>query len=195
AAAGAVRAAAEALQARSGAAPSDAGEAGLLAPEEPDAGSEAGGEPVAGHGDGWAELPDLIIIDGGRGQLNAALQAMHDAGAPAIPAVGLAKEHEEIYRPDYAEPLLLPRTSQALYLVQRIRDEAHRFAVTYHQLVRGKRMVGSKLDAVPGIGPKRKKALIRRFGSVRGIAQASDEELLAVPGITAELVARLREQL
>ncbi len=196
AAAGAARAAASAREAaRTGAAPSDAGEAGLLAPDESEDGGEAGGESAPGREGGWAELPDLIIIDGGRGQLNAALQAMRAAGAPAIPAVGLAKEHEELYRPDSPEPLLLPRTSQALYLVQRIRDEAHRFAVTYHQLVRGKRMVGSKLDAIPGIGPKRKKALIRRFGSVRGIAQASDEELLAVPGITAELVARLREQL
>jgi len=91
--------------------------------------------------------------------------------------------------------VLLARTSQALYLVQRVRDEAHRFAVTYHQLVRKKRMVGSKLDSVLGIGPKRKKALIQRFGSISGIKQASDEELRAMPGITDEILEHLREQL
>ena len=109
--------------------------------------------------------------------------------------MGLAKEREELFRPGYSEPILLPRTSQALYLVQRVRDEAHRFAVTYHQLVRKKRMVGSRLDTVAGIGPKRKKALIQRFGSVEGIRKASDDELLSMPGINAEILDRLREQL
>ncbi|HEV2126071.1 MAG TPA: excinuclease ABC subunit UvrC, partial [Chloroflexota bacterium] len=122
--------------------PADAGEAGLEATEE--ATEDVSGSP--GDRGGWGILPDLVIIDGGKGHLNAALEAMRDVDAPAIATVGLAKEHEEIYRPGYSEPLLLPRTSQALYLVQRIRDEAHRFAVTYHQLVRKKRMVGSRLD-------------------------------------------------
>jgi excinuclease ABC subunit C len=190
--ASAARAADEAARAaRTGEIPADAGEAGLLVTDD---GAEPAARPRADEG-GWGVLPDLVIIDGGKGQLNAALQAMADAQAPAIPTIGLAKEREEIFRPGQAEALLLPRTSQALYLVQRIRDEAHRFAVTYHRLTRQKRMVGSRLDAVRGIGPKRKKALIQRFGSVKGIAQATDEELLAVPGITAELVARLREQL
>jgi excinuclease ABC subunit C len=175
---------------RTGEIPADAGEAGLLAADDA---TEAARE--TGDDKGWQILPDLVIIDGGKGQLNAALEAMGDVQAPPVPTVGLAKEREEIFRPGRSEPLLLPRTSQALYLVQRVRDEAHRFAVTYHQLVRKKRMVGSRLDNVIGIGPKRKKALIKQFGSVRGIAGATDEELLAVPGITADVVARLREQL
>ena len=175
----------------SGDIPSDAGEAGLLATEE--ASEEMEGK--AKDKGGWGMLPDLVIIDGGKGQLGAALQAMHEVNGPAVPMVGLAKEREEIFRPGYSEPVLLPRNSQALYLVQRVRDEAHRFAVTYHQLVRKKRMVGSRLDTVAGIGPKRKKALIQRFGSVDGIKKASDEELMAMPGINAELLERLREQL
>ena len=172
---------------QSGAVPENAGEAGLADTEEaPSAESDA---------KGWAILPDLVIIDGGKGQLSAALEAMQEVGAPAVPTVGLAKEREEIFRPGHSDPLLLPRASQALYLVQRVRDEAHRFAVTYHQLVRKKRMVGSRLDTVSGIGPKRKKALIQRFGSVDGIKRASDEELLSMPGINDELLERLREQL
>ncbi|HET7767813.1 MAG TPA: helix-hairpin-helix domain-containing protein, partial [Chloroflexota bacterium] len=170
---------------QTGVAPENAGEAGLEATEEAPSRDEKG----------WSLLPDLIIIDGGKGQLNAALQAMEETNAPAVPTVGLAKEREEIFRPGHTDPILLPRTSQALYLVQRIRDEAHRFAVTYHQLVRKKRMVGSRLDTVSGIGPKRKKALIQRFGSVAGIKAASDEELRALPGITDEILERLREQL
>ncbi|HEX2034603.1 MAG TPA: excinuclease ABC subunit UvrC [Chloroflexota bacterium] len=185
----AARATAEEAQAeQTGEIPSDAGEVGLLATEE-------GETQAAEDRAGWTILPDLVIIDGGKGQLNAALQAMRDVGAPALTVVGLAKEREEIFRQGYSEPLLLPRTSQALYLVQRVRDEAHRFAVTYHQLVRKKRMVGSKLDAVAGIGPKRKRALIQRFGSVAGIRQATDEELMTVPGINESIVAQLREQL
>jgi excinuclease ABC subunit C len=167
--------------------PADAGEAGLMVTEE------AAG--VGGDRGGWSVLPDLVIIDGGKGQLNAALEAMRAAQVAEIPTVGLAKEREEIYRPGQSDPLLLPRTSQALYLVQRIRDEAHRFAVTYHQLVRKKRMVGSRLDGVIGIGPKRKKALIQRFGSLEGIRLASDDEVLAVSGINQEILDRLREQL
>jgi excinuclease ABC subunit C len=176
---------------QSGEIPADAGESGLMATEE--ASEEVAG--ASGDRGGWGILPDLVIIDGGKGQLGAALEAMRDVAAPTVPTVGLAKEREELFRPGYSDPLLLPRTSQALYLVQRVRDEAHRFAVTYHQLVRKKRMVGSRLDTVQGIGPKRKKELVRRFGSVSGIKAASDEELLATPGITAEVLDRLREQL
>jgi excinuclease ABC subunit C len=179
---------------RTGEIPADAGEAGLMATDDSGDG-EGEGEAAAQDKGGWSLIPDLVIIDGGKGQLGAALQAVQDTGAPAVPMVGLAKEREEIFRPGHSDPLILPRASQALYLVQRIRDEAHRFAVTYHQLVRKKRMVGSRLDTVAGVGPKRKKALIQRFGSVAGIRQASDEELLAVPGITAAIVSQLREQL
>jgi excinuclease ABC subunit C len=191
--AGALEAAEDAAAAeRTGDVPADAGEAGLLATEEaPEAEEGESGEDPGG----WRVLPDLVIIDGGKGQLNAALEAMRDVGAPPGAVVGLAKEREEIFRPGHAEPLLLPRTSQALYLIQRVRDEAHRFAVTYHRLVRKKRMVGSKLDGVAGIGPKRKKALLQRFGSVAGIREATDEELLTVTGINEAILAQLREQL
>ena len=144
--------------------------------------------------EGW-ELPELVIVDGGKGQLSAALAAMRAAGAPALPIIGLAKEQEEIFRPDQAESLVLPRTSQALYLIQRIRDEAHRFAITYHRSVRRRRTIVSALDRVPGIGPKRKRALLRQFGSVPRVREASDADLLAVSGMTKRAVAALREHL
>ncbi len=144
--------------------------------------------------EGW-ELPELVIVDGGKGQLSAAGAAMRAAGAAGLPIIGLAKEQEEIFRPDQAESLVLPRTSQALYLIQRIRDEAHRFAITYHRSVRRRRTIVSALDRVPGIGPKRKRALLREFGSVPHIREASDVDLLAVSGMTKRAVAALREHL
>ncbi len=144
-------------------------------------------------------LPDLIIIDGGRGHLNADLAVLEELGI-RVPAIAVAKEdhgaigeHEEIYLPHAAEPLVLPRGSQGLYLIQRIRDEAHRFAITYHRQVRSAKMFTSLLDEVPGIGPKRKRALIRRFGSVRAIAAASVEDLAAVDGMTRDAAERVKE--
>src|SRR5438477_1489886 len=117
------------------------------------------------NGSSWA-LPDLVILDGGKGQLSAGLAALADAGRLQIPIFALAKEREEIFRPERSDPIVLPRSSQGLYLVQRIRDEAHRFAVTYHQNVRSKRAVRSLLDDIPGVGPAKKRALLRKFGSV-----------------------------
>ena len=139
---------------------------------------------------GWAEMPDLVIIDGGKGQLNAALEILDTIEVTELPVVGLAKENEEVFVRDRATgraaaaPVILPRTSQAMFLVQRIRDEAHRFAITYHRAVRGRTGLRSALDEVEGIGPKRKRELLRRFGSVRGIRAATLEELAAVPGMT-----------
>ncbi len=130
-----------------------------------------------GRKKGWTSLPDLVIIDGGRGQLNAALETMQKLGFERIRTVALAKQNEEIYTPTAAEPILLPRDSQALYLVQRIRDEAHRFGLTYHRNLRGRRSIRSTLDEIRGIGPKRKAALLKRFGSIKGIREASLEEL------------------
>ena len=150
---------------------------------------------------GWAEMPDLVIIDGGKGQLNAALEILDTMEITELPVVGLAKENEEIYVRDRAtgralvDPVLLPRTSQALYLVQRIRDEAHRFAITYHRNVRGRTGLRSALDEVQGIGPKRKRELLRRFGSVRGIRAATLEELAAVPGMTLKQAKVLKSSL
>jgi excinuclease ABC subunit C len=144
---------------------------------------------------GWGMLPDLVIVDGGKGQLNAALDVMRDLGVGHIPAAGLAKQHEELFVQDMSEPIVLPRTSQALYLVQRVRDEAHRFAITYHRGVRQKTGMRSALDAIPGIGPKRKRALLRKFGSVQRIRQASLDDIAATPGFTRALAEKVREHL
>ena len=140
-------------------------------------------------------FPDLIIIDGGKGQLNAALATLRELGLNSIPTVGLAKEQELIFVPDDPDPVYLPRNSQSLYLVQRIRDEAHRFAITYHRQRRASQAVRSGLDAVTGVGPKKKKGLVRHFGSVAAIRNASVEEIAAVPGINRKLAQTIREQL
>ena len=170
----------------------------------PDGGTEDAGDgaelpDAVADAKGWGNWPDLVIIDGGKGQLSAALEAMTevgvDVGPGGLPVVGLAKQFEEVFRPGHRQPILLARNSQALYLMQRVRDEAHRFAVTFHQQVRAKRQVGSRLDHIDGVGPKRKKALMVRFGSLAGIRTATDDELLGVPGITRAIVAQLREQL
>jgi excinuclease ABC subunit C len=142
--------------------------------------------------DAW-DLPDLVIIDGGKGQLAAAVGAMRELGVYEIPTVGLAKRYEELFVPGEEEPIVLPRASEALFLVQRIRDEAHRFAITFHRQVRGKAAVQSALDTIPGIGPKRKKALLKRFGSVKAIREASVEEIASTVGFTATLAARVKE--
>ena len=144
--------------------------------------------------DSW-ELPDLVIVDGGKGQLNAALAAMREVGVHEIPVVALAKRHEELYLPGEEDPIALPRGSEALFLVQRIRDEAHRFALMYHRKLRGKAATQSALDAIPGIGPKRKKALLRKFGSVQGIREASIDEIAATVGFTRSLAERVKEML
>ena len=127
-------------------------------------------------------MPDLVIVDGGKGQLSAAVGVMDELGITDVPLSGLAKRFEELYLPGRSAPIVLPRRSQALYLVQRIRDEAHRFAITYHRDVRGKRALHSELDDVEGIGPGRKKALLKRFGSVRRIREATVDEVAATPG-------------
>ena len=150
---------------------------------------------AAGTDEGWGALPDLLIVDGGKPQLNAAVDVLLEAGVPQIPAAGLAKQQEELYVKDVSEPVVLPRTSQALYLVQRIRDEAHRFAVTYHRNVRQKASTRSSLDSIPGVGPKRKKALLRKFGSVREIREASVDDIAATIGFTRRLAEKVKEYL
>ncbi len=143
----------------------------------------------------WAIIPDLVLIDGGRGHLNAALGVMHGLGLDSIPCASIAKENEEIFVPQVAQPILLPSHSAALYLLQRIRDEAHRFAIGYFQRVHQRESFTSALDAVPGIGPKRKRALLRKFGSMRGLKQASVEELAAVKGMTRSAAEKVKEYL
>lgn len=130
------------------------------------------------------ELPDLIIIDGGKGQLSSALEIIRNvAGHMHVPVVGLAKQFELVFTEGDPEPVVLPRHSQALYLIQRIRDEAHRFAITYHRKLRGKRNLVSVLDHIVGIGPKRRQALWSHFGSINKIKAATVEELAMAPGM------------
>jgi excinuclease ABC subunit C len=180
---------------------------------------------LAAYRDGnpkFAKLPDLMVIDGGRGQLGAALKAMKDVGI-SVPAIGLAKKRELIYLPetrllggeaacqapagyfDGAEsadtaltspvPIEMPMTSAGLALLRRLRDEAHRFALTYHRKVRSKRMFGSPLDDIPGVGPRRKRLLLRTFGSVDNIRRATVEDLASVPTMTVTVARRVKDAL
>jgi len=143
----------------------------------------------------WGILPDLVLIDGGKGQLSAALEVFLEMGLKDVPLASLAKENEWLFVPHTPEPIILPRNSHALYLVQRLRDEAHRFAVTYHRNLRSKSSLRSPIDLVTGIGPKRKRMLLRRFGSMQGIKQASIDDIAAVPGLTRSLAIRLKQTL
>lgn len=143
----------------------------------------------------FGQVPDLIVIDGGKGQLHAAADALSALGRDDLAVVSLAKRLEEIFVPGRHESVLLGRTSQALYLVQRIRDEAHRFALTYHRNVRQKQAVVSQIDSVPGVGPARRKALIKAFGSVHGIKAASSDEIAAVQGMNARLAETVKHHL
>ena len=158
--------------------------------------SEANRESrIVNRESGLWELPDLVIIDGGKGQLAAAVQSLREMGVHHIPTVGLAKRFEELFVPDEDEPVVLPRGSEALYLVQRVRDEAHRFAITFHRQVRGKTSITSALDTIPGIGPKRKKALLRKFGSVKQIREATVEDIASTVGFTAALAEKVKAEL
>ena len=148
-----------------------------------------------GPQDAWSILPDLVIIDGGKGHLSAALEVLLELGLDDIPLAALAKENEELFVPHTPEPIILPRRSQGLYLVQRIRDEAHRFAITYHRNLRSKGSLRSSIDLVTGIGPKRKRMLLRRFGSIQAIKDAPVDEIAAVPGLTRSLALRLKQTL
>ena len=144
----------------------------------------------------WRRLPNLLIVDGGKGQLGVAMEVLAEFGlTEAAPVVGLAKQREELFLPGRAEGILLAPGSQGLFLVQRIRDEAHRFAITFHRQKRSQAAVASQLDAVPGIGPARRKALLKHFGSLEAIRQASVEELANVPGMTLAAAQSVREGL
>jgi excinuclease ABC subunit C len=142
----------------------------------------------------FTSRPDLILIDGGKGQLSAALEVIESAGYADIPTFALAKEREEIFAPGRAEPIVQERNSPGMFLVQRIRDEAHRFAITHHRKVRARKALTSPLDSVEGIGPARKRALLRHFGSVQAIREAPVEEIVKL-GIPERLAARLKETL
>jgi excinuclease ABC subunit C len=149
-----------------------------------------------GQKSSWDLLPDLLVVDGGKGQLHVALEVLGEFELrDVVPAVGLAKQEEEIFVPDQPEPVRLPRSSEGLFLMQRIRDEAHRFAVTYHRRVRGQQTTISQLDSVPGIGPRRRAALLKAFGSLEAIQGASVEELAAVPGMTRAAAEQVKASL
>ncbi|MBI2776762.1 MAG: excinuclease ABC subunit UvrC [Chloroflexi bacterium] len=152
------------------------------------------GEEGSAEEQRWA-MPDLVIVDGGRSQVNAAKIALDELGLHDLPLAGLAKEREELVLPGRAEPVLLPTTSQALYLVQRLRDEAHRFAITYHRRLRARNSVRSAFDELDGIGPRRRAALLRTFGSVKRIREAPVEQIASIPGIGRALAARIKEGL
>ena len=138
------------------------------------------------------QLPDLVVIDGGKGQLSAAKETLDGLGYHDLAVVGLAKEREEIFLPERDEPVLLPTTSPALYLMQRLRDEAHRFAITYHRSMRARAATRSAFDEIPGVGPKRRAALLRVFGSARQVREAPVEQVAAVSGIGPTLAAKIK---
>ena len=182
----------------------------LAAAELPDESAQLTGDPhdgAAGQGDAagdgasaepeseWTRRPDLMIIDGGKGQLGAVLAVFEELGITDQPVVGLAKQREELFLPGRPDPILLPAGSQALFLVQRVRDEAHRFAITYHRNVRGRRSLESSLDAVPGVGGKRKRDLLRHFGSLAALRRAPLDEIAALPGIGPKTAQVIKEHL
>lgn len=142
----------------------------------------------------FQRLPDLLVIDGGRGQLHAALQAQSEVGL-TVPTIGLAKRREQIFLPDQRDPIELPLDAAGLVLIRRLRDEAHRFALSYHRKLRDKRLFGNPLDEVPGIGPKRRRLLLRTFGSLEAIRRAPVEEIAAVPTMTLRLAEKVKEVL
>jgi excinuclease ABC subunit C len=143
----------------------------------------------------WAILPDLVLIDGGKGQLNAVRTAMAELGAESVPTASLAKENEEIFIPGKTEPISLARSSPGLKLLQRLRDEAHRFALGYHQKIRKRETFASALDTIPGVGPKRKRTLLRQFGSIQAIREATEEDLANTSGMTKSLAKKVKEYL
>jgi excinuclease ABC subunit C len=152
-------------------------------------------DPDTGRPRRFAYPPNLVVVDGGLPQVNAARSALAELGIDDVTLVGLAKRLEEVWVPGQAFPVILPRTSEGLYLLQRVRDEAHRFAITFHRQRRSKAMTTSVLDAIPGLGEARRKALLRHFGSVKHIREASMEQIREVPGIGAALAVTIHATL
>jgi excinuclease ABC subunit C len=151
-------------------------------------------EPIVSGRRRFSYPPSLVVVDGGKGQLGICSKVLADMGLD-IPHIGLAKRLEEVYVPGQPEPLMIPRGSEALFILQHIRDEAHRFAITYHRQKRAKRALVSPLDEVAGVGPSRKKALLKRFGSLTKLRDASVDDIAATPGIGPELANAVYERL
>jgi len=143
----------------------------------------------------WTILPDIVLIDGGKGQLNSVLAAMNEIGVNSVPTASLAKENEEVFIPKKREAIILPRSSPGLQLLQRLRDEAHRFALGYHRRAYEKKTLTSALDNIPDIGPKRKRTLLKQFGSVQAIREATIEELATTRGMSRNLAQKVKEYL
>jgi excinuclease ABC subunit C len=167
--------------------------AGQFAAQDPDGDDPAARRPGPLDEDGrprkFAYPPNLVVIDGGPAQVDAAVRALDELGIDDIAVCGLAKRLEEVWLPGEDAPVIMPRSSEGLYLLQRVRDEAHRFAITYHRAKRSKALAVSELDAVPGLGPARRATLLRHFGSVRKIAGATEAEIAEVPGIGPRLAS------
>jgi excinuclease ABC subunit C len=170
--------------------------------DEPDESAESAAaagpiDPTTGRPRKFAYPPNLLVVDGGQPQVAAAARALAELGIDDIALCGLAKRLEEVWLPGDDPPVILPRSSEGLYLLQRVRDEAHRFAITYHRQKRSRSMTVSVLDGVAGLGEARRKALLRQFGSLKRLRTATADDIMAVPGIgrrTAEaVVAALRE--
>jgi excinuclease ABC subunit C len=152
--------------------------------------------PVAERKRHFSYPPQLLLVDGGRGQLNVAVRVLKNlALEEEIPVAALAKQFEEVYLPSRPEPLRVPRGSEALYLLQQVRDEAHRFAITYHRKLRAKRMTTSVLDDVPGLGPARRKRLLAQMGSVKAIREAPREALGQVSGVPSAVADALWQKM
>ena len=161
---------------------------------EPPANEGAPGQAPRKGDQMWQRLPDLVVIDGGKGQLGVAVEVLREFDLfDQVPVIGLAKRFEDVYFPERRDPLVLPRDSQALFLLQRIRDEAHRFGITFNRELRSKAGVMSELDKVPGIGPRRRKELLKRFGDLETIKQASIEELAAAPGMNVAAAEAIKD--
>jgi excinuclease ABC subunit C len=156
---------------------------------------EEGAAARPDRGRRFAYPPNLVVIDGGKGQLSRAAEVLDELGVRGVAIAALAKRMEEIYLPGRTEPIAIPRSSEALYLLQQIRDEAHRFALTYHQLRRGRKMTQSALDGIPGLGSARKKRLLKHFGSVKRIREASIDDLTEVPGVPVGVARAVHEAL
>ena len=153
------------------------------------------GQPKTSNIESWTIKPDLVLIDGGKGHLGAALQVFLEMGISDIPLASLAKEKEELFTPESPHSILLPKNSPGMYLVQRARDEAHRFAITYHRKRRSSQSFQSSLDLIPGIGPKKRRALLRKFGSIKNIRGSSLEEIATTPGVTLKLAEQILDHI
>ncbi|MXX81453.1 MAG: excinuclease ABC subunit UvrC [Chloroflexi bacterium] len=166
---------------------------GYVVPDEPQVAT--GPEDEQSESEGWGAIPDLVIVDGGKGQVSATHDVMRNLAVDDIPLAGLAKREELLYLVDSSDPVRLDRRSQGLYLVQRIRDEAHRFAISYHRRLRARQTSQSTLDRIKGIGPRRKKSLLKKFGSLQAMREAEVNDLAATPGMTRRLAEQLKAEL